>query len=316
MTVSDLLEELWEALGEPTDLDPYTAGSIDVTTDGSVKMIRWLNAAYRKIANWRFKDGTFLRFGTQRATINFQMPLESGICQSGSTTVAILPSAFATANDFYNDWLIQVESGAAADEKRYIVDYAGSTQAATVNRAFSENITAGSHVSVVKRFAEFVASGGPSASVNIVLDPVNTFVQAMRVTDLEDLDRLSLADAVENYAGDLESVGTPEQYYFDGKRIYFDVAVSDQRWYKVDYIREVQDLAGAADEPDIPERWHEGILLRAIWWGQRRNQDFRDAYSTKRDLVDFMESTKRNLEEGFDHQELGTVVVDPMGGSR
>lgn len=311
MTVEDMLVEIWEAIGEPTDLDPYTSGSIDITTDGAVQMLRWINTAYRKIANWRFKDGTFLRFGTQRATVNFQMPLESGFCQSGSTTVAVLPSAFATADDFYNDWLIQVESGSAADEKRYIVDYAGATQVATVNRAFSEAVDTSSYVEIVKRFVEFVESSGPTASVNVPIDPINTFVQAIRVTDLEDLDRLSLADQVENYAGDFESGGTPEQYYFDGRKIYFDIAVDDSRWYKVDYVREVQDLSAAADEPDIPERWHEAVLLRAIWWGQRRNQDFKDAYATKRDLVDFMETTKRNLEEGFDGQELGTVVVGP-----
>ena len=64
-SLGDMITEVYQNLGESTDLLPYqpaSYGTVDLTTAGAALLQKWINRAYRKVGSTQLPDGTFIRF--------------------------------------------------------------------------------------------------------------------------------------------------------------------------------------------------------------------------------------------------------------
>lgn len=310
MTVEQMVEEIYEALGEDSSLDPYdSSGNLDTSSDGYARILRWINRGYRRVLNWKFRDGHIIRFPVTYKSLNFKTVVHSGTLVSGSAGGVVLPSGtFQSADDYYNDWVIETESGTGSGATRYITDFTGSTRLCLVAEDFSTAPDSDTTFTIYKREYEFIKSGGAGVSDNIEISPVDSLLTPVKITDLEDEQDLSEADRVDNFSGSMTEGGTPNSWFLQGNKIIFDVPVDEVRWFRMEYVSDPDELSASTDEPDIPEVWHDAIILYVVWWGFRWLQQFTDAYATKRDLVDFMESTRQALEMRYE-RNLGVVEV-------
>ncbi len=309
MTVEDMMTEVWESLDKDTMIDPTDAsGAVDSSTDGFARILKWLNRGYNRVWSWKFRDGTLLRFPSAYATVNFKSTVYEDTASSGSAGGLVLPAGFSSVDDYYNNWVISLDSGTGSGQTRFVADYAGSSLNAVPAEDFSTAPDSDTVFTLSKRFVKFVGSGASDAGDNLVLDPTEDFGVVLKVTDLEDEQVLGQANRSQNYAGSLTETGTPSSYYFYGNAIYFDVVPDAARWYQMEYYKQPSELTTKDDEPDVPNIWHEGILLYALWWGRHWQGEFTEAYATKRDLIDFMETTKQSFEMQYE-RELGTLTV-------
>lgn len=312
MTVEQMLEEVYYAGGKPSDVDPYNASDVlDSSTAGYATMLRWLNLGYERIWSWKFRDGSMVRFPSAYATVNFKVNVYEDSAASGSSSGLVLPAGFSSADDYYKDWLVSLESGTGSGQKRYISDYVGATKGVEVSDDFTTSPDSGTYFLLTKRWVQFVGSTADDTANNIVLDPVDEFGTLLKVTDLEDEQILSRAERTENFAGNITQTGIPSSYYFYGNKIYFDVAPDESRWYQAEYYKKPTALISKSDEPDIPSEWHFAIVLYALWWSLKRQDSHPEAYATKRDLVDYMESTREAFAFQTERMNAYVEVIGP-----
>ena len=99
--------------------------------------------------------------------------------------------------------------------------------------------------------------------------------------------------------------GTPSAYFVLGNTLAFDVAPDRDMWFMLEYYAMPAFMEGAFDEPDIPVRYHEAVVLYATWKGLRRYQEWDGAFATKRDLDEYMQKVRDSyalndeLEDGY-----------------
>lgn len=288
MTLSEMETEVYEALGEQSDLDPALSA-------GAAMLDRWINEAYQKVCFWRFADGTQVNFPATKGEKFFQSYILTGTATSGAASTVTLDSSSAAVADRYVGWVIKITAGTGSGQSRIIMAYTAA-RVATVHEAWDTNPDTTSTYSLHKRFMKVVPAAAVDAAENIVIDPASEFVTALKVTDVAGLSDLDPGEKSEAYSGSMGSVANPTIFYTYGNTIFFDTAFETSQWYRLEYEKLPTPLTAAADEPQIPEVFHRAIVLHATWIGLKRSQDTEDAYSTKRDLQEYMASTRQPLE--------------------
>lgn len=90
-----------------------------------------------------------------------------GAIQSASGTSIVLQSGEATDDDRYNNWYLEMTSGAASGERRLISDYTGSTVTATIASAFSTDPSTSDTYVIVRgnSGAKGINAGGTNSNV-------------------------------------------------------------------------------------------------------------------------------------------------------
>jgi len=290
--------ELWEMLGEPSDVDPTTFGG-----PGELKLRRWLNEGQRRIANWKFPDGHLIRFPCLYESMFWQAIVKVGTLQGGTTTTVVfsgIDSQIGTEDDRYNGWRVEITGGTGAGQSAVIMDYAGGGKVGTLNKTWGVSPDGTSIYSMTKKFALLLPTVNPWATEHIMLSPVDSVVDIMKIEDVEDLTTLDEGDRTESYIGTFEDIGNPLSWIFYGNRVLFDVAPSESRWFRIEYYRQPTELVLATDVPEIPEGWHQGIVMWARWWGFARAQETAMSYSSKRDFTEYLQTMKQSLEMRFE----------------
>jgi len=293
--------ELWEMLGEPSDLDPTVFGS-----SGELKLRRWLNEGQRRIADWKFPDGHLIRFPCLYDRMFWRAIVKTGTLQGGSTTSVIFAGADAqigSEDNRYNEWRVEITGGTGAGQSALIMSYSGGSKTGTINKTWGTAPDGTSIYSMTKRFALLLPTVNPWASEHIALDPVSNVVDVMKVEDMEDLELLDEGFRTEGYTSEAEDAGIPDEWIFYGNRILFDTAPEASRWYRVEYYRQPVAMMLATDIPEIPDTWHQGIVMWARWWGFARGQETAMSYSSKKDLQDFLTTARQSLEMRYERTD-------------
>lgn len=300
MTFSEMKTEVWDALGQPSDLNPTSYTQIGT----------WLNRGYKKICFWKFPNGRRLRFRAIEGELFFQTQVLTGTAEDGAASTITLQIGEVGANDDqYNGWVVEIDSGTGSGQTRLIVDYTGSGRVATVAVPWDTTPDSTSVYSLYKGFMKFVASGGIGASENITIDPNDSIYDVLKVTDLEDERSLDRGDRTAGYPSNLSTSGTPGEYIVFGDRLVFDCPIDDERWYKMEYVKIPASMSSDADEPAIPEPWHDAIVLWAVWKGLMRQQEMQSAYATKRSLEDMIQTIIEQY-AADDEREESYLVID------
>lgn len=299
MTFSTMKDEVWEQIGKPSDIDPSST-----TTIGD-----WINRGYKRILLWKYPDGHLIRFRSARGIIRFVTVVKTGTAAGGGDDYITLESGqVGTEDDRYNGWVVEITENTGAGQKRLIADYAGSSRKATVSDDWTTNPDSTSTYELYKRFTKIVSSSHAWKSEHLVLDPVSSLYAILKITDIEDEQDLSPGGRTDTYPKDLTSPAIPSKYYVYGDELIFDCPIDETRWYRMEYVKFPGDLSEASDIPEIPEPWHEAIVLWATWWGLRRMQEYAGAYSTRKELESFMNTTMQQGESEMDREDAYAVV--------
>ena len=322
MTVNEMIVELYDQLGKQSDLDPYSDAeetTIDIGSGGAVKLLGWLNRGYRRILNWRFKNGRIVRFRCTEREVYFPGVEATGTAIGGGANVVVFDGAMSHENDYYNGWVVTITDGTGEGQSREIVDYFSVYVDATgewfvyavVGHDWDTTPDATSVCSITKNLYEFVAADSARADENIPLSPTEQAIAVLMVSDMQTDSPLVRASRTTKFSSLESTVGNAPSMFQDVMGgLLFDTTIPAGRYYKVRYFGMPPELSALTDEPALPQQFHEAVLLWAVWWGLRRQQAFGDAYSTKKDLEDTMETALQQFDRGSERDELSLFLED------
>jgi hypothetical protein len=307
MTLEDAMEDVYESLGKVSWLNPYdSSGDLDTSSDGFLKLRRWLNRGYKRILNWKFKNGRHMRFEASMGSLLFQVAAKSGTASAGTSTTITLASG--SVDDEYNEWVIEIDGGTGEGQVRFIVDFVGSTQVATVHKEWDTTPDSTSEYKLYHRKYEFLSSGNARVGDHISVDP-QSILSVMKITDIENQQDLGRAERTTFYPGNvLATADRPRAFLVYGEAVIFDVNATEDGWYRMEYTKVVEDLSDADDEFVVPDPWAEAIVMWAVWHGLVVLQEPDKAWAMKRNLQDFMELNKQPAESQYARSD-GYVFV-------
>lgn len=312
MTVQDILTEVYENIGEPSDLLPYTtpgdSSTFDITLAGSQRLLKWLNRASQVVSNWKFRDGRILRFRNLFTNTFFQTYVYTGTLTGGTSTTVVLPATASPVDDTYKGWVVEITDGTGEGQKRFLIAYDGDTLTGTVHSEWDTTPDSTSVVSLYKNFEKFVLSTETDAALHIPLSATSEMCTILKVRDLENQQDLVPRERGQFFTANLVESGIPTTYWEYGNSLYFELAVDEVRSYEIKYVKYPEVLSTAAQVPEIPIPFHEALSMWCTWNGHKRNRDSQLAYSVKRDLIDFME-TMREARDLRMEMEYGYLVL-------
>lgn len=321
------MDAVYTALGNRTDLCPYTnpqdTSTFDISRTQSVKLIEWINRGYKSILSWKFSNGRIIRFRSKEDSVNFRSVVKTGTLNS-TYTDGNIPASYGTvledfvyidssfaAYDNYLDYIFEVTGGTGVGQKRRVV-YATNGWI-VFNKVLTTALDSTSEYKLTKNYYRVVPSISTSVSSNINYQAVSsgiTFVNALRIYDMKDnvvIEKLGRTDEIiENNV----ETGIPTSFMFYRDKVLFDVAPRETRWYRLDFIKNPTELSNATDIPEIPEVFHEAIVLWAMWWGLRLGQESAEAYAVKRDLYDRMNQAVSEIDLEHEFNDYHGEVID------
>lgn len=307
MTVQEILTDVFEQIGEPSNYLPYTTPGVpstfDITLVGSQRLLGWLNRAQQAVSNWKFRDGRILRLRNLFSRAYFQTYVYTGTADAGDDGEITFPVGASAVDDTYNGWLVEITDGTGVGQVRLIIDYVGSTLVATVHKDWDTNPDDTSVFLVHKSFEKFVLSTAADAAYHIPLSAVSELCAVMKVRDLEDQFDLTPSERTNVFTSQIFNSGNPTVYREYGNELHFDVAVDTVRSYELLYVKYPTALSTAAQVPEMPIPLHDALSMWCVAHGHKMNRDTQMAYSVKRDLIDFMETVRES-------RELATEMVD------
>ncbi len=293
MTLSEIRNSIWDALGKPTDLDPAT----DVQYIGGPLLNFIVNEGQRQIAFWKDPvKQTMVRIHSLTGSLNYSSSVVAGVVATANNTVppySITVTGLGIEDDRYNDWLIVINN-----EARYVVDFVGATGVCYINEAFSTAPEADDVVALYKNFDLLLPSTHAWVTDHIEL-PVTTDIyradgnlfEVLSVVNLTNGSELSRSDQIEKFSGTLMNYGDPASWNLYGNKIIYNQAVDSTIWLKLEYYRYPMAMTLADDVPEIPEVYHYGIVLWGIWHGLIRTREASMSQLAWNNLVAFMRST-------------------------
>lgn len=306
------MRQVWENLGEPTDLDPTE----DISHQGG-PLLRWvINEGQRQVASWKDpQTRAQLRLRNLFSSLYFQMKTAEG------TLTVDAPSAVEVDLDDgtpiiggtgqrYRGWILEI-----GGVREVIMDYS-DLRVATLMRPLPVTPSAGDSFKLYKNFVYLMQPGAANVDVHLQLPEQNydrqegNLIDVLKVLDLQDRSALSKATHGQNFIRNLGQTGTPRSWYRFGNRLVMDSAPLEPRWYEMEYYRMPSELTELTQESELPEQFHYGIILWCTEWGLRRSRETDEKYSTKRDFTDFMRTVKSQYDVEFERSsDYGTMEV-------
>jgi hypothetical protein len=317
MTTQEMLQEVFEALGEPTDLEinatPGDPATFNIALSGTQRLLRVLNQACVRIANWRYDDGRLLRFRSLYKTAYWQNPGPIDVTAlTGSASGATFNGIGNDIDGEFNGWWLEVTSGTGQSQKRLIVDSAVAlgTVSITVDHAWDTQVDATSVMRLRKTFADLVdpALVGAIYGYHVKLHPDVMVGDILRIRDLTDAVDLGRAYTGETYSSNMMNTGNPTEFSMFGNRIMFDAAIDAARSYEILYYKNPAALTSAMQIAEIPVAFHEAVCLYCLHRMQLRGQDYDGQYVVKQNLKDLMNDLRMTGAMTYEMDELSLVV--------
>jgi len=300
MTVQQMIIEVYENSTENSELDPRTAGAFDITSDGAIKCLGYLNRAYEFVCSYKEQAGRPLRFEELKSISRFQLDLEDGTCQAGSTTANIVLAATASAvDDYYNGWVIKLDGGTNSGEYRVIVDYDGATTTATVNRAWTTAPDATTTYDLYKNFYSL-------SDMNI--SPQDRVFGILKCWDLYQKSEIHYGSRDSEYIQNLETAQVPTEYIFKRDQLIFNYPYNVARWYEVEYYTLPSELAGADESPVIPEGFHQAMIFYANYLDALKQVDAETITNWYRAAINTIRTQIVDNDVDFSRRDQGFII--------
>jgi len=288
MTLGNAIREVWEMLGEPSDLNPTVNGSVSLTTAAAVRIAAALNDAQDAIATWILPSGRRLKFRCLEKSISFEPKIVTGTLgvMSSDWKILELPPSLATSTSGrFEGWFASV-NGVHRRILRHTV--VGGLAQIILDKAFTEDPT-GLELTLRQRVLRF-GSG---------VDDVQNASRPCEVLYVIDSETGQPVDReyAKNFLPALTAaVGVPGSFSKYGNGIVLDCAPETSRSYELYYVGYPVQASSLDEEFMLPEAFHQAIVLRATWWGFRRYSESTTAYATKRDFMELMQSLQTQID--------------------
>ncbi|MFH1626294.1 MAG: hypothetical protein ABID54_14235 [Pseudomonadota bacterium] len=321
MTLQQMIEEVYERAGEPSNLEPYTSSGDTTTfslgTTGAGKILRALNRAQDRVVGYKSKGGYRVRFHDffEFAYFNtvireFQLSAANNSTFPYTITLATETDTPSTTADAYNGWVVEMTSGDADGDIRAILDYTAGL-VATVQDDFSSDPAAADTCKLYKDFVRMLSSSHTLVGDNMAKP--TRFFEILKITDLENKMELADAQRHKHYIEHLTTPGEPNEWYRYGDYIFFNGPVDTERWFRMEYYRlpaEFTTSSATTAESEIPAPWHEAIVLGALEWAFGWLGEPASKYSYKRDFEDYMQQSIGPTEVSIDRKNIfGSVRI-------
>jgi hypothetical protein len=303
VTLLEAIQDIFEGLGEPSDLQ-YTDRadpSVLVATPTAKQLRAWtrlvgvINRAQAEISAWKFPDGRQLRFrtATKKTIFKTQIASETVSCSAGSF---ILSGTIAGAYTAEESWVLTVDGESA--------QVLGSTATEIwLDRAITNAQTNAVATLARRRYQWDPVAIGTGVDIPYgVGGAIPAVVHALQTVDGTLLELLAeLPKTVD--------VASPTQAFCTRSYVEFAQAPDAVQAYLVVYTAgpEQFSLVYGTDQTEelrLPAQYHTGVVLWGLWWGYRRAQENSSAYSTKRDLDDFLRRTRSEADFNDDFRQV------------
>jgi len=289
MNLTLLRNEIWMAVGEPSDLDPTT----DVQYNGGPLLNHVVNEGQRAVLFWKDpRTNIPMRWPTLTGDILFTPTYYEGdLTADGTTTTVVLPATFGANDRQYDGWVLEING-----EIRLIQSYTGIGRIATVNAAWTTAPVIDDEYKLYRRFIRVISTDDPWIADHIGWTTTwseaqvqGNVLSVLSITDLTSGSLIEQAPRGETYPKNALSAGSVPAYWWQvGDKIYFDSNISQTLTYSMEYTRAPQVISAAKPIPELPEYLHWGIVLWGIQWGFNRQGESALKYSAKNDFQDFM----------------------------
>lgn len=309
MTLREIAIEIFEALGEPSDLDFWKTrpsltsdGTIETSSVGWKRLVRVINQASLALANWKWPNGRLIR-------MRFSEDLASLVTSSATYTLSTVSGNIGiTSTVIPESFIGSMVTGQTSGFTAVLTWVANTTvqfgrmtgtpsPGETIRlspREYRFGNTAGAGVIPVK-----ASKGAPITVVEVRL------ADGALLEETPESDRF-IAPPVE--------LGTPTGFYRVRNGFLFDRWPEDGIELTIRYQRQPCPLTGddEDEEPELPAQYHYGLVLWGVWWGLRRNEESNDAYAVRKDLEDFMAKV-RSEDEYLEDLVDGQIKIYPQG---
>lgn len=303
-TVSDMIVEVFENLGESSDLYPYgaTYGTVDLTTAGAQRILKWLNRAYRKVGNTQLADGTLVRFRSfERHAFFTNTVVSATVVAVPSDRTIQIADTFAVANRYAN-WILDigaVDADSQGTEQHLIIANDASTP--PILTLADDIVTApdvGDTVNLYKKwFACSLLSGtGYHDNEFIPIDPREDFLSTMWIYDIQSMrdikrydERSPLRKSVLTnvYPGMMWDLETPGGGWWTagiGGGIEFDMAPVNGLSFEMHYYGVSEALTALTQVPLVPDMFCEMIVKWATRTGLIRDREWDANYALRKEF--------------------------------
>lgn len=303
-SVADMIIETYENLGESTDLYPYgaTYGTVDLTTAGAQKILKWLNRAYRKVCSTQLSDGTLIRFRSLERHAFFTNKVISSTVVTVPGTNQIQIAGLYPVTNRYSNWIIDLQAADADSqgEEQHLVIANDNTDPPilTLANSFTTTPEVGDTVNVYKKWwACSLASGsGYHDNEFIPIDPREDFLSAMWIYDIQSMrdikryeEKAPLRKNVltNMYPGMFWDLETPSGGWFTsgiGGGIEFDVAPVNGLTFELHYYGLSEALTSSSQQLMIPDQFSEMVIKWASKTGLLRDREWEAAYAVRKEF--------------------------------
>ena len=141
-------------------------------------------------------------------------------------------------------------------------------------------------------------TGTPSMNGSAIEMPFK-FRNILKITNMKDGTDLMRVESKENLFNPYQNTGTPVNWYTLGEVIYFDQFLNETLWHTIEYQRLPFDITTLDQAFDIPEEWHEVILLIVEWRNMKRMQDKQRANELYTEIVRWIDTLRTDQEEDW-----------------
>jgi hypothetical protein len=293
MTVQNAIIDVYEMLGEPSDLPIYAAGgAFSIAAYGSVRILRMLNAAQDYVSTYRIPSGVLagraLYFRELDRETTFEPVYANATlpAQVDATFKTILLDATlsASAAGRFDGWIATFDGIEARRVMRHTV--AGGNGTLVLDEPLAADATG---AALVLRKVTYAFDGGVDAVAAGRVLEVAKLIDMSTYTELE--------YEVEDVTKSRPQVGTPSAFSKKGGGFAFDVACEDlDRTYTV-ATRNYPELRTLATEQlALPQAFHAAIVLYAVSRGHQRMMETTSAYAVRRDFDEMMRTLQTQID--------------------
>jgi hypothetical protein len=298
-----MITEVYENLGESTDLYPYGAsyGTVSLSTTGAQKLLKWLNRAYRKVCNTQLADGTFVRFRSLERKAFFRNTVVQATVVSSPAVNQVILSGLIQ-NHGYANWIIDIgapDASSQGTEQHVVI---GSDASVNPVLTLGDNLFAtpspGTLVNVYKKWWACSLNSGASYHANefIPVDPKEDFGSALWLYDIQmqkDIRRYDertplykqiLAQLWPAMFWDLNGPAGGWGVSGIGGGIEFDVAPVNGLVYELHYYGLSEALVSSAQMILIPDQFSEMLIKWATKTGMLRDREWDGAYALRKEF--------------------------------
>ena len=334
--VSDMVIEVYENLGESSDLNPYgaTYGTVDLTTTGAQRILKWLNRAYRKICQTQLSDGTFVRFRSLERHAFFQQNvLNVQVVAVPAANQIQVSGLFPVANKYFN-WIADINAASSSlqgTEQHLIISSDTSTNPIlTFANPMSTTPSVGSYVNIYKKWFACSLNNNTNNPTMfhpnefIPIDPKEDFLSALWIYDIQSMrdikryeEKAPLRKNVLTniYPGMFWELETPSGGWPSygalqiGGGVEFDVSPVNGLVFELHYYGLSEALASATQQIMIPDQFSEMIVKWATKTGMLRDREWDAAYALRKEFETDMQTAVQDGAFRFEY-DLPYLFID------